>query len=76
VQKALGEPVTYNDVDPDVYRSFGFPRADELGNMSGYTDDAVIRVGNFGPGISFIQKLFTGGALARRVRELLDLPAA
>jgi uncharacterized protein YbjT (DUF2867 family) len=31
--RALGEPVRYNDVPPDVYRSFGFPAADELGNM-------------------------------------------
>ena len=40
--------------------------------MSGYTDDAVIRVGGFEPGVSFIQKPFTGDELARRVRELLD----
>jgi uncharacterized protein YbjT (DUF2867 family) len=31
--KALGEEVRYNDVTPDLYRSFGFPGADELGNM-------------------------------------------
>src|SRR3954463_10877539 len=31
--KALGEPVIYNKVPADVYRSFGFPGADELGNM-------------------------------------------
>jgi uncharacterized protein YbjT (DUF2867 family) len=31
--KALGEEVKYNEVSPDVYRSFGFPGADELGNM-------------------------------------------
>jgi uncharacterized protein YbjT (DUF2867 family) len=30
---ALGEPVTYNAVEPDVYRAFGFPGAIELGNM-------------------------------------------
>ena len=30
---ALGQPVTYNEVSPDVYRSFGFPGADDLGNM-------------------------------------------
>jgi uncharacterized protein YbjT (DUF2867 family) len=26
-------PIAYNDPDPDVYRTFGFPGADELGNM-------------------------------------------
>lgn len=31
--QALGKPVRYNDVPPEVYRSFGFPGADDLGNM-------------------------------------------
>jgi uncharacterized protein YbjT (DUF2867 family) len=32
--KGLGiGPVKYNAVDPNVYRSFGFPGADEMGNM-------------------------------------------
>lgn len=31
--RALGEEVRYNDVPPDLYRSFGFPGADEMGNM-------------------------------------------
>ena len=31
--KALGEEVRYNAVPADVYRGFGFPGADELGNM-------------------------------------------
>jgi uncharacterized protein YbjT (DUF2867 family) len=31
--KALGEEVRYNDVPPEVYRSFGFPGAEDLGNM-------------------------------------------
>ncbi len=31
--KALGRGVRYNDIDPDVYRSFGFPGAEDLGNM-------------------------------------------
>ncbi len=30
---AMGQPVRYNEVSPDVYRSFGFPGADDLGNM-------------------------------------------
>lgn len=30
---ALGQPVFYNEVDPEVYRGFGFPGADDLGNM-------------------------------------------
>ncbi len=31
--KALGEEVLYNEVTPEQYRSFGFPGADDLGNM-------------------------------------------
>ena len=30
---ALGQPIVYNAVPPDVYRGFGFPGADDLGNM-------------------------------------------
>ncbi|HYJ42517.1 MAG TPA: NmrA/HSCARG family protein [Steroidobacteraceae bacterium] len=30
---ALGEPVHYNAVSPDVFRGFAFPGADEIGNM-------------------------------------------
>jgi uncharacterized protein YbjT (DUF2867 family) len=37
--KALGEEVVYNDVDPDTFRSFGFPGADEMGNMYQFKRD-------------------------------------
>ncbi len=34
LEKGLGiSPVKYNAVEPDVYRSWGFPGADEMGNM-------------------------------------------
>ena len=33
MSKAIGEEVTYHEVTPDQYRSFGFPGADDLGNM-------------------------------------------
>ncbi|HEV2018715.1 MAG TPA: NmrA/HSCARG family protein [Gemmatimonadaceae bacterium] len=33
LSKALGQQVTYNAVSPAVYRAFGFPGADDLGNM-------------------------------------------
>jgi uncharacterized protein YbjT (DUF2867 family) len=36
---ALGEEVRYVDVDPDVYRGFGFPGADEVGNMFQFKRD-------------------------------------
>ncbi len=37
--KALGREVRYNDVPPEVYRGFGFPGADDLGNMFQYKRD-------------------------------------
>jgi uncharacterized protein YbjT (DUF2867 family) len=33
LSEALGEPVGYNAVPFDMYRSLGFPGADDLGNM-------------------------------------------
>jgi uncharacterized protein YbjT (DUF2867 family) len=37
--KALGHEVRYNEVPPEVYRSFGFPGADDLGNMFQFKRD-------------------------------------
>ncbi|MDH3456720.1 MAG: NmrA/HSCARG family protein [Gemmatimonadota bacterium] len=39
LSKALGQPVGYNSVDPEVYRGFGFPGADDLGNMFQFKRD-------------------------------------
>ena len=37
--RALGQEVRYNDVPPDVYRGFGFPGADDMGNMFQFKRD-------------------------------------
>ena len=37
--KALNQDVRYNDVPPEVYRSFGFPGAEDLGNMFQFKRD-------------------------------------
>ena len=37
--KALNQEVRYNDVPPDVYRSFGFPGAEDIGNMFQFKRD-------------------------------------
>jgi uncharacterized protein YbjT (DUF2867 family) len=37
--KALGQEVRYNEVPPEVYRSFGFPGAEDLGNMFQFNRD-------------------------------------
>lgn len=37
--KALGQPVRYNAVTPEQYRGFGFPGAEDLGNMFQFKRD-------------------------------------
>jgi uncharacterized protein YbjT (DUF2867 family) len=37
--KALGQEVRHNDVTPEVYRTFGFPGAEDLGNMFQFKRD-------------------------------------
>jgi hypothetical protein len=39
LSKALGQEVVYNAVPPEVYRTFGFPGAEDLGNMFQYKAD-------------------------------------
>jgi uncharacterized protein YbjT (DUF2867 family) len=36
---SLGKPIAYNAVPPDVYRSFDFPGADDIGNMFQFKRD-------------------------------------
>ncbi|HJP87336.1 MAG TPA: ATP-binding protein [Gemmatimonadaceae bacterium] len=40
--------------------------------MSGYTDDAIVRHGVMTAGVEYLQKPFSGDALLRKVREVLD----
>ena len=37
--KILGKEILYNSVTPEVFRSFGFPGADDMGNMFQYKRD-------------------------------------
>ena len=37
--RALGQEVVYHDVTPEAYRAFGFPGADDLGNMFQFKRD-------------------------------------
>jgi uncharacterized protein YbjT (DUF2867 family) len=49
--RAIGRPVKYNPVSPDVYRGFGFPGADEVGNMHQFYhdfNDEVCRIRDVG----------------------------
>jgi len=39
LSKALGQEVRYNAVSPEVYRGFGFPGAEDLGNMFQFNRD-------------------------------------
>jgi len=42
--------------------------------ISGYTDHVIIHTGKLEPGRAFLQKPFTSGTLARKVRQVLDAP--
>jgi uncharacterized protein YbjT (DUF2867 family) len=39
LSRALGQPVAYNALSPEAYRGFGFPGAEDLGNMFQYKAD-------------------------------------
>ena len=39
LSRALGTTIRYNAVEPEVYRQFGFPGADDLGNMFQFKRD-------------------------------------
>jgi uncharacterized protein YbjT (DUF2867 family) len=39
MSRVLGQPVRYQEVSPEVYRGFGFPGAEDLGNMFQFKRD-------------------------------------
>ena len=39
LSEVLGQDIRFNDVPPEVYRSFGFPGADDMGNMFQFKRD-------------------------------------
>ena len=39
LSKAIGEEVSYNSIPPEVYRTFDFPGADDMGNMYQFKRD-------------------------------------
>ncbi len=46
LSKAVGAPVVYNKISAEVYRSFGFPGADDLGNMFQIYDEFEEKLNN------------------------------
>jgi len=54
--RALGQEIRYNDVPPEVYRGFGFPGAEDLGNMFQFKRD--------------FQDVFCGARPVDKAREL------
>ncbi|HET7109589.1 MAG TPA: NmrA/HSCARG family protein [Gemmatimonadales bacterium] len=72
MSRALGQTVRFNPVTPEVFRGFGFPGADDLGNMFQFYDEFeevcnevrdVARARELAPGLkSFDQWLAAHGA--------------
>ena len=54
--RAIGQPVHYNAVTPAAYRAFGFPGADDLGNMFQFYRD-------FEPGVNAMRNVARSRAL-------------
>jgi two-component system cell cycle sensor histidine kinase/response regulator CckA len=80
--KGHSQPIHLLLADLVMPRKGGRELADEIGAihpetkvlyMSGYTDDAVVRLGVLEADMPFLQKPFTPAALARKVREVLDM---
>ena len=46
LSKALDRKVLFNPVTPEAYRNFGFPGADDLGNMFQFKRDFILYKGN------------------------------
>jgi hypothetical protein len=59
LSEVLGEEVAYNAVAPEVYRSFGFPGADDMGNMFQFKRD--------------FEDVYRGARSIERTRELNPL---
>jgi two-component system cell cycle sensor histidine kinase/response regulator CckA len=58
---------------PEVVRRLGTVRPNlKIIFCSGYTSSAIQHAEALGSGRAFLQKPFTPGALARKVREVLD----
>ncbi len=55
--RALGKEIRYNDVAPEVFRGFGFPGAEDLGNMFQFKRD--------------FQDVFCGARPVAKSRELV-----
>ena len=76
--RVLKHPVSYDGVRPGIRTAppeLGEHTRDVLSDL-GYTDDAIVRHGVLEAGTAFLSKPFTPDALAAKVREVLDAPAA
>jgi uncharacterized protein YbjT (DUF2867 family) len=76
--RALGQQVRYNNVPPEVFRSFGFPGADDLGNMFQFKRDFneyFCGARNLGFSRSLNPELQTFDAWLAEHKDQIPLPA-
>ena len=73
---ALGQEVVYNYVPPEIYRTFGFPGADDLANMFQYNRDFAAEfcgARDLGVSRSLNPKLQTFAAWAKAHKDRIPL---
>jgi two-component system, cell cycle sensor histidine kinase and response regulator CckA len=76
IQLLLTDVVMPGMSGPELARQIGCLRPGiKVIFTSGYTDDAIARHGGFDPAIAFIQKPYRPRALARKIREVLEVHA-
>ena len=77
MSRALDQEITYNAVEPDVFRSFGFPGAEDLGNMFQFKrdfEDYFFGVRNLDVTRSLNPDLKTFNAWLEEKKDLIPIP--
>ena len=78
LSRALGKEVDYTNVPPDVYRSFDFPGADDLGNMFQFKrdfNDYYAGVRDLAFSRSLVPDMMTYDQWLARYKDQIPIPA-
>lgn len=79
MSRALDQEIAYNAVEPDVFRSFGFPGAEDLGNMFQFKrdfEDYFVGARNLDVTRSLNPDLQTFDTWLEEKKDLIPIPSA